>query len=368
MSDANSRDADTRDANSDANGRAEPPVEDPGSLVVPALSFPFPARLHPDADALEQRLLDWMRTHHLDRSGAEVTARGQQMVGRAGAWLCPTGPIDRVTLACYTVLWMATLDDRLSEPAARTGELTALAHHWLAFDRILMRDPHHRTRSALESALHDLWQRLSTVAGPGQLARLHQAILLLGHGFTAEAVHATARKPPTLAEYRHIRHATSGLGIYTVVLEIAGGFELPLSVVQEPEVQTLTTLAIEIVTTTNEIVTCPSDVGLGDDLNLAVLLAREHGTTVQEGMEEAATELRRLTDRFLHLCEHLGARNPEAIEPYTAALKDFIAGHLAWLAETDRYAASNRACARSRSLLRREGDEGERRRGASVGQ
>ncbi|MEU1134380.1 hypothetical protein ABZ383_31740 [Streptomyces sp. NPDC005900] len=331
-------------------GRAVPPAEALSALVVPPLSFPFPARLHPDADALEQHLLDWMRTHRLAPSGVEGTSRRQQMVSRVGAWLSPLGPTDRVALASCMILWMATLDDRTIDPVARTGEVITLAHHWLAFDRILMRDPRHQPETPLESALQDLWQRLSSVAGPGQLARLHQGLLILCHGFTAEVAHATSGRPPTLAQYQHIRHATSGLRLYTVILEIAGGFELPLPVAQDPEIQALTTLAIEIVTTTNEIVTCPSDVHLKDDLNLAIILAREHDTTVQDGMERAAAELRRLTDRFLHLSEDLCTRNLEAIGLYTAALKDFIAGHLAWLAETTRYAASNRGPARERRI------------------
>ncbi|MBP2323159.1 hypothetical protein JOF56_003544 [Kibdelosporangium banguiense] len=74
-----------------------------------------------------------------------------------------------------------------------------------------------------------------------------------------------------------------------VLLEVCNEFELPLPVAQDHDVAALTILAIQMLDTAHDIITCPRDVHLGDEGNLAVILARENNTTIQEGMELAET-------------------------------------------------------------------------------
>ena len=52
---------------------APPPTGDTGAdrLVVPRISFPVPARLHPAADELEERTLAWLRDFDIISSDAE---------------------------------------------------------------------------------------------------------------------------------------------------------------------------------------------------------------------------------------------------------------------------------------------------------
>lgn len=331
-----------------------------GDLAVPALSFPFPASLHPAADELEQRTVAWMMSHELARRGREEDFRRRQRLGRVCAWFCPRGETDRVALVCYMTICATLLDDRVTDPAGRTGDLAGLCHRWLVLDSVLG-DPYvlgdrysvppagspagpaagPAVEDPLERALRDLWQRIRTVATAGQVARLHEAVLRTCHGFTADAAHAASQRPPTLAEYRLIRPASSVLWVYVVLLEIAGGFELPLAVAQDPQVRALSSAAIEVFNTTHEILTCPRDVRLGDRHNLAVILASERGISVQDALESIAADLRQLTGRFLTLADQLQQRGLDSIPQYVSALKDFIAGHLAWLAETEKYDVSN---------------------------
>nr|WP_275424802.1 hypothetical protein [Streptomyces sp. SID13726] len=283
-----------------------------------------------------------MRQHRLTEGAEDEDFRRPQKLGRVGAWLCPDGSFERTLLVSHLAVCTTLMDDRVTDPAARAGDLAGLAGDWLAFDRVLT-DPRAEPQfdGVAQRAVRDLWLRLREVATPGQIARLHQAFLVSFLGLTADAAHVAAGRPPTYEEYRFIRHATSTFSIFVVLLEVGNGFELPLPVAQDPDVAALTILAIQTFATAHEIVTCPRDVRLGDACNLAVILARENDTTVQEGMELAAAELRRLTERFLVLADRLRTRNLTAVQQYTAALKDMIAGVLGWLAETEKYAPSN---------------------------
>jgi hypothetical protein len=308
-------------------------------LRTPDISFPFPARVHPHADTINEQAIAWILHHGLAPTDDEEQYLRRQRPGRCLAWLCPQGDTACVTLGACLFLWALLLDDRMTNHGGTGSGVAALADHLLSCDRIMRApnttlDVHH---NPMQAALQDWCRRLRDVASAQQRMRLHGAMTSSFLGFVTEAACTATCCAPTVSQYRLIRQATSSTAVFLVLLEIAAGFETPPHALLEPEIRTLTSLAMDLFTTTNEILTCPRDVHLHDGMNLAIVLARQHRCSVQQGIDLAAYELDRNTTHFRQLAERVRTRPQPWAPRLVSTLEYFVAGHRAWIAETGRY-------------------------------
>ncbi|MEV0445499.1 hypothetical protein AB0I84_43125 [Streptomyces spectabilis] len=316
------------------------PAQEPSAarLVVPPLSFPVPARLHPDAVELEERTLAWLRDFGIIRDAADEAYLRHSTLGRTYAWMIPEGDTERVLIATQFCVWATVQDDRYTEGLGLGGRTTALSAHLLACESIA-EDPHAATPGAtpVEEAYRDLFARLEKAATPQQLLRIRKGMLHYSVGAAADAAYTAQRLVPPVPVYRRIRHLIAHLHHHFVLTEVAQGFEMPTALLLDPEVRELTDLAIRVIGLTNDVYGCPRDVERRHIANLPMVLAHHHGCSVQEGIDRTAAEVKRDTARFTALARHLRERRIEVLTHYVRGLEDQIAGHLAWLHETGRY-------------------------------
>ncbi|MFC9409399.1 hypothetical protein ACFRAA_32440 [[Kitasatospora] papulosa] len=307
------------------------------TLTIPPLPVLFQARLHPRADWIDQRTIDWMLSHRLIEPGREETFVRQMHMGRLAAWSCPEAETDHALLLACVLAWMVLLDDRLVDPVADKDEMRELAERWLSFD-IIVHDPQAATvhNTPMERALRELCRRIRPSATLDQWSRIQEAILRTLIGYSAKAGHKSDSYRPSLAQFRLIRYYTSGLLIFPPLLEIFCATELTPDVALDADIHALNTMSAAIVTTVHEIATCPHDVRRGIR-NLPVLLAEEHACSIQDGLHLAATELGELTAQFNDRCRKVEARNLPGSAAYIKALQHLIAGHPSWTEETQRY-------------------------------
>ncbi|MGW3304486.1 terpene synthase family protein [Streptomyces rubiginosohelvolus] len=307
------------------------------TLTIPPLPVLFQARLHPRADWIDQRSIDWMLSRRLIEPGPDEAFVRQMHMGRLAAWSCPDADTDHALLLGCLLNWLVLLDDRLVDPVAEMDEMRELAERWLSFD-IIVHDPQAATvhNTPMESALRDLCRRIRPLATADQWTRIQEAITRTLVGYSAKAGHKSDSYRPSLAQFRHIRYYTSGLLIFPPLLEIFCATELPPDIALDSDIHVLNMTSAAIVTTVHEIATCAHDVRRGIR-NLPALLAEEHACSTQDGLHLAAIELGKLTDQFNDRCSQVEARNLPGSAAYIKALQHLIAGHPSWTEETKRY-------------------------------
>ncbi|WP_369372763.1 hypothetical protein [Streptomyces sp. cg36] len=318
---------------------APPPADDidAARLVVPPISFPVPARLHPDANELEERTLAWLRDFGVIGSDAEEAYLRHSKLGRTYAWMIPEGETERVLTATRFCIWATVQDDRYTEELGLGGRTTALAAHLLACESIA-ENPHAPVSGRpIELAYRDLFARIEQIATPQQVLRIRKGMLHYSVGAAADAAYAAAGVVPPVAEYRRIRHLIAHLHHHFVLTEVAQGFEMPTALLLDHEVRDLTDLAVQIIGLTNDVLGCPRDVRRRHIANLPMVLAHHGGCSVQEGIDLTAAEVVRHTDDFVRLASLLRQRRVPVLGRYVRGLEEQIAGHLAWLHETGRY-------------------------------
>ncbi|MFG2142644.1 hypothetical protein ACGFRG_00375 [Streptomyces sp. NPDC048696] len=318
---------------------ASPPTEatEADRLVVPRISFPVPARLHPAADELEERTLAWLRDFDIIRSDADEAYLRHSTLGRTYAWMIPEGETERVLVATQFCIWATVQDDRYTEELGLGRKTTALASHLLACERIA-ENPHAPVSGPpIELAYRDLFARIEQIATPQQVLRIRKGMLHYCVGAAADAAYAAAGMVPPVAEYRRIRHLIAHLHHHFVLTEVAQGFEMPPDLLLDQQIRDLTDLAIQTIGLTNDVLGCPRDVRRRHIANLPMVLAHHDGCSVQEGIDLTAAEVARHTESFVLLSTNLRQRGIPVIDQYVRGLEEQIAGHLAWLHETGRY-------------------------------
>lgn len=313
-------------------------TSDAARLVIPRIDFPVPARLHPEADELEERTLAWLRKYGIIRDDADEQYLRHSTLGRTYAWMIPDGATDRVLIATQFCIWATVQDDRYTEGLALGGRPAALSAHLLACEAIA-ENPHvplPPDRPPIERAYRDLFVRIERVATPHQVLRIRKGMLHYSVG-AADAAYTAQKIVPPVPEYRRIRHLIAHLHHHFVLTEVAQGFDMPPALLLDPRIRELTDLAIQIIGLTNDAYGCPRDLHRRHIANLPMVLAHHHAITVQDGIDHTVAEVNQATDTFIHLAASLRHRNIEVLHRYLRGLEDQIAGHLAWLHETGRY-------------------------------
>ncbi|WP_280393692.1 terpene synthase family protein [Nocardia brasiliensis] len=312
---------------------------DAHELVLPRLTFPVPAKLHPDVDELEDETLAWLRRFGVIRDDDDERYLRHSTLGRTYAWMIPEGSTERVLLATQFCIWATVQDDRYTETLGLQQRPTELARHLLACEAIA-ENPHAplpARQPPIEHAYRDLFLRVERWGTPSQVLRIRKGMLHYSVGAAADAAYATRQIVAPVAEYRRIRHLIAHLHHHFVLTEIAQGFDMPAALLLDPQVRQLTDLGIRIIGLTNDILGCPRDLHRRHIANLPMVLAHHDGITVQEGIDRTAAEVRADTTEFTTLAASLRGRELDVVNRYVRGIEYQIAGHLAWLAETGRY-------------------------------
>lgn len=316
----------------------------PGAIALLPFHCPFPAAIHPEADAIERRCVEWIDRCELYGGGEQrerlIGTRAAEIYARA----LPTADAERVADVAKWLYWGFATDDLYYD----NGPTSRRAADFLALGAPLVRlceEP--RAGFAFElpysDALRDLTMSILRHATPAQRIEWAHTARAWFFGMAWDVANAERGVPPSLNDYLAMRMHTGGLASWAATLNIANGIELTPAQSVAGAVRALLEAWSTFCLLLNDLMSFAKEARNADSSsNVVTVVAHERACTPAEAIPEA----QRLTDRiatlFLALRERLlaeaRASGDATMERFLASLAHTWRGILDWGFSAPRYA------------------------------
>ncbi|MDJ0343905.1 hypothetical protein QMK19_27745 [Streptomyces sp. H10-C2] len=318
----------------------------PFTVDCPPIWCPIPVRMHPDAEGIDDHLLDWAKRSDLIRSRSAAERFHSAGFGEFAARVYP-----RATRLHLVAEWQAfnwIVDDRLDEGYLEGShqEREHIVHDLVAQMPLDLRAP--RASGPLTAALSDLWQRTANHHSWAWRERFAAhyldflAFTLLPHS----RPEGPAVPPSDVPTFVRRRRLNSGCEMSFDLIETANAQEVPAAVARSDAYRAVRLAANDVISWTNDMFSIRKETARGDQDHLAAVLRHSTGSTWQEALTRAAVMVEALTRDFLEASEDLRASRAvyglghAAWIPVDESLTDlgeWIAGSLSWHQWSPRY-------------------------------
>jgi 5-epi-alpha-selinene synthase len=322
----------------------EPELSGPGHVIkLPQFSLPFPREIHPDTDSVIAHTCQWALTTGLvpDQAGVARLRRGGIMT--AGPRLAPRATFADACLICDWTVFLIVLDDAFDEDELGTQpELAraAIEDVTAAFSRQEHGATTFSAMMGVSAAAADLGRRFAARSpGPAWLARFRYHAETHIWSKVSEAEHRATAGFLDVPSYVALRRITSAAYTYAELAELAERAPVAQQVRELPAWAEMLDAAADVWLGIQDICSCAKEVTSGDDLNLAAVMARSAGTTLQQGIDDAFQWVCRRAADFTDQRAHLAAipllARPDGATGattarYLGALERLLGGHLTW--------------------------------------
>jgi hypothetical protein len=312
------------------------------SVTLPALSCPFADAISPHADEVDRHVLAWARGFALFADAAEIDRFSRAKVGRLAARTSPHGSAAALNLLADWQMWLFLFDDRYCDESEMGVQPERLGRVITSFVRVLEQGGDRTCRvDPFTRALGDLMDRLAAATTGPQLFRFVSAVRGYFLAQFWEAGHRADEGPAGLAEYEVMRRHSGAVPTCVALIDLAGGFELPMAEFCRRDVQALTDTAVNVACWANDILSYPKESARSLMVqSLPTVLAYERGLSRSAAIRLAAAMHDAQVARFL-LAEPAARRGatPE-LRQYLDGLRDWMGGNFHWSLETGRYGLS----------------------------
>jgi len=317
------------------------------SAVAPAVELrpfhcPFPATIHPEADAVERHCIEWIDRFELYGSARQrerlICTRAAEVYARA----LPTADAERVADVAKWLYWGFATDDLYYD----NGPTSRRAADFLALGAPLVRlSEEPRSAFALElpynAALRDLTRAILRHATPAQRIEWVHTARVWFFGMAWDVANAERGVPPSLNDYLAMRMHTGGFLSWMTTLNIANGIDLTPAQAAAGPVRALIEAWSTFCLLLNDLMSFAKEVRNGDSSsNVVSVIAHERRCTASEALPAAQTLTDRIAALFLALHGRLltQAQGDPAMVRFLASLGHTWRGILEWGFRTPRYA------------------------------
>jgi len=306
---------------------------------------PFDVRDNPDLPSARAHNLDWLERFGLLTSEGAARQYLTMNVADFCSMAHPDARGQDLDTAVDAWSWTAFPDDLFDGAAGRDPELVArICRRFVA---IIEGWPHTEpdTASPLETALHDLWGRLTAGMPPAWVQ--HRAGLwtqyLLAH--LDEAGNRVDAHPPRPQDYTRMRRVSIAVWP-TLLIERTGRFHVPAALVGRPDWRELHETWIDIVSYVNDVYSLEKDESFGDVNNIVTVLQHYRHLTRTQAIEHVqhlaladTTKFVQLRDRIAD-CEYVKGLNPPArqdVDRYLTGMGDYASANYFYSRHVPRY-------------------------------
>lgn len=319
-------------------------TETTAKIVIPRLYCPFPTSVSPYVDLVATDTFNFIRKFRLLESPEEQRHFAKYKM----AWMtCRTMPeASREMLCCIDNFysWLFVLDEQLDHVSPATAYIREENYLQQLIDGFayVLKNKVTNQDNKFFHALSDICIRLDRMSRPSWQSQFQISVQATFEAAIWEAKNnKDQEKHPSVAEYMHMRLFFSAANIGTDINELATGVQLPMYVLQHPDIIHLTALARRVVCWANDLFSLRKELEHGDEHNLVMMLKYHHNTTLEQAVLMAASihdnEMREFTacrDALPDFGEELNKR----IAIYLNGLETMIAGFFHWsITDTPRY-------------------------------
>jgi Terpene synthase family 2, C-terminal metal binding len=312
-------------------------------IRLPRFSLPFPSEIHPDTDSVIAHSCQWALATGLvpDESGAARLRKSGIMT--AGPRLAPRASFDAACLICDWTVFLIVLDDEFDENELGTQpELsrTAIEDVTAAFAGKEHEAAGFPGMAGVSAAAADLGRRFEAQSpSPAWLARFRDHAEAHIWSKVSEAEHRATAGFLDVPSYIALRRVTSAAYTYADLAELAEQAAAPEQVRESRAWRQALDAAADVWLGIQDICSCAKEVTGGDNLNLAAVMARSAGSTLQQGIDDAYQWVcQRSADLAAQRAQLTAVPFPSspvdapgtAGTRYLDALERLLGGHLTW--------------------------------------
>jgi len=305
--------------------------------AVESIDYPFPQRIHPDADWLEQEIIEWCCAHRLIQSQGQIKhirdALLAEFVSRANADL--SRPMLRL-IGLWTV-WFFFLDDLTDT----VSSVDALADFHLRILSVTTEDTTYGQQvHPLISAVADLWAELRRYAGLVTQIRFQRALIQTLEAHLWEVSTRDDRVYPDSATYADMRLWSGAFFPMIALIDMARDFVLPSYLFEHALMRELLDAAARTVLWYNDLWSYPKEQSANASAhNIVHILIQEQHLSLYEALDRVITQHNWSLRRFLELRQQMQRFGEETSQ--TLCFVDNVAAWLRatqdWSHRTNRY-------------------------------
>jgi Terpene synthase family 2, C-terminal metal binding len=320
-------------------------------IELPRFDLPFPSDISPMTDSIIEHTSWWARSVGLVRRRRAVRHLRSNGIMHAGPRLVPNAPMTEACLVCDWTVFLIVIDDEFDD-GRELGMRPDLAQ--AAIEDVVASFRGQQDGRAFSFAhlagiaatAADLGRRFAASA-PSQewLTRFNRHAEEHIWSKVTEAKQRTSDAVLDVAAYVDLRRVTGAPYTYSDLVEMAEQVLIPVDVQQTQAWALMLDAFADVWLGIQDICSCAKEVAAGDDLNIAAVMARSGGSSLQQGVDDAylwvcerawdfaaqRAHLARLLPR-LRLGDGHSARTAAEtdVERYLDSLERLIGGHLAW--------------------------------------
>jgi hypothetical protein len=304
------------------------------------LALPFPTTIHPQAEIVSERSMNWLAEHklYLNEQNLDQLARAKPVF--LIARLHPKVSVDMLELLADWYLWLYALDDEYCDdeawyrhPGNQTKSLISLVQV-LETPQAAITD-----ENRFVPALRELVQRIGECASPTQMARWIAGVQEYFLGLLWEATLRAQGAVPDFDEYVSMRRISGAIPVCQTLMDLTAHYEIPAAEWNQPDLRTLSNIAADVSSWDNDILSYAKEqlIGGGTSLNLVSTLARLHNCSAQEAAKIAVEIRNEQVTKFQQLATRLALNSSAEVRQYLSDLEYWMRGYLEWMLTSSRY-------------------------------
>jgi hypothetical protein len=314
-------------------------------IELPRFEVPFPSAISPIADAVMDHTSWWAQAIGLVADEQAVALLRRNGIMHAGPRLVPGAPSSAACLVCDWTVFLIVIDDEFDD-GRELGERPELAQAAIEDVIASFRGRAHKRAvnfpylSGSAAAVADLGRRFEVLA-PSQewLARFRRHAEDHIWSKVSEAEQRASGTILDVPSYVDLRRITSAAYTYAALVELAEQVVIAERVQASQAWGLMLEAFADVWLGIQDICSCAKEVAAGDELNLAAVMARSAGCSLQQGIDDAYQWVcERSVDFAGHRAQLAGLPHQlgldgaaeAGITRYLDALERLLGGHLAW--------------------------------------
>ncbi|RKE22145.1 terpene synthase family protein [Streptomyces sp. TLI_171] len=317
----------------------------PASHASAAIHCPFPARIHPYAEAVDARTLRWAEGFTIPVDARHRARLAAARPGLLTARVVPDGPLPQVQVFTDFHTWLFAFDDDHCDGA---GERPSV-QHWGRRLAVLARvaesgDTGPAPDDPYALALADVSRRIAQHSSAAQFTGWANAVQEYLATLLWERVRRTGSAGPSdLDGYVLLRLRNGGMRSSIALLDMAAGYEVPCEQRCSAPVRALAEMSALLVSWDNDLFSRHKEATVdGSEENLVDVLAATVTGDIATAELEAVRLRNRVTRLFLDLRAAVLSRADRELARYVDALAGWVRANLDFSAGSPRYAYPGR--------------------------